>query len=56
MLKVVVMAGIVFTNASGRRGNWVKNPKPSTRAQFWVVSVQMLLKWVAVFIQQPIMQ
>ena len=54
--EVVAVAGIVFKNVSGGRGFGAKNPKLSTWARFQAVSVQMLLKWVAVSIQQPIVQ
>ena len=54
--EVVVVVGIAFANTSGGRGFGAKNPKPSTWAQFQAASVQMLLKWVAVQIQQPITQ
>ena len=46
--------GCVFANASGGRGFGAENLKLSAQAWFRAASVQTLLKWVAVRIQQPI--
>ena len=56
LVEVVAVAGtaFAFANARGKGGFGAKNPKLSTRAWFRAVSVQMLLKWIAAWIQQPI--
>ena len=48
MFEVAPLMGITFTNTSGERGGGGKNPKLSTRAQFQALSVQFVLKGVAV--------
>ena len=56
LLEVVVVMGIMFTNVSGFGGLGAENPKPSARAQFGAAAVQPVLKGVAGWIQQPLLE
>ena len=53
---MVVVAGIAVTNASGGGGFEDENPKPSARVWFQAASAQLVLKGVAVWIQQPLLE